>query len=393
VQSKRGATNRVSKSFFHSRASRFTDRVFVLFLAVALFSAGCKKEQPKNLSPRQVHEITREMMRAAGSFGRQPGNIASHLQFDGTHSDRADQLFVTLPPGSSDQARRESLARLIQSLDRIATANNLTRDAETSSGALLRLNYRRAGMITQSIHIIAPISPNATASVSPSAGAESGAAPLAIILDDLGSDRAAAEAIFALPYRLTISVLPNHAHSTDIAEEAHRRGYEVMLHLPMQSVGNETPEDQELHPGMPADAIPLLFEQMMQSVPYASGVNNHQGSQATADPALMGELMPILRQWNLFYVDSRTTAATVAYDTAQSDGVRSGFRNVPFLDDVAETSAVRKQLELALRGAREKRGAIAIGHPHRATLQALSEVLPTAKARGIQLVYASDLVH
>jgi hypothetical protein len=107
----------------------------------------------------------------------------------------------------------------------------------------------------------------------------------------------------------------------------------------------------------------------------------------------MEELMPVLQKWNLFYVDSRTTAATVAYDTAQRLGVRSGFRNVPFLDDVVEVAAVRKQLELALRGAKEKGEAIAIGHPHPATLRALTEVLPQAEARGVHLVYASDLVH
>jgi polysaccharide deacetylase 2 family uncharacterized protein YibQ len=83
----------------------------------------------------------------------------------------------------------------------------------------------------------------------------------------------------------------------------------------------------------------------------------------------------------------------VAFETAQEFGVRSGFRNVPFLDDVPEVAAVRKQLQLALRGAREKGQAIAIGHPHPATLQALREVLPQAKAQGVQLVFASDLVH
>jgi polysaccharide deacetylase 2 family uncharacterized protein YibQ len=107
----------------------------------------------------------------------------------------------------------------------------------------------------------------------------------------------------------------------------------------------------------------------------------------------MDELMPVLRERHLFYVDSRTTAATVAFDTAQSFGVRSAFRNVPFLDDVAEVGAVRKQLELALRGAREKGEAIAIGHPHAATLQALREILPRAQAQGVRLVFASDLVH
>ena len=389
---RRGATNQISV-FQRQRRKRCRAAVpFAFFVLAALFSWGCRSEHPKRLSPSQVHAITREMMRASGGFGKQPGDIASHLQFDGAHSDRADHLFVALPAGGSEQSRRESVASLIQSLDRIATSNNLTRDDPTSSGALLRLDYRSGGVITNSVHIVAPVA-RAASSASSRQGEKNGAARLAIILDDLGNDRAAADAIFALHYPLTISVLPNHAHSVEIAEEAHRRGYEVMLHLPMQSVGNETPEAHELHPGMPAGDIPALFEQMMQSVPNAAGVNNHQGSQATADPALMEELMPVLQKWNLFYVDSRTTAATVAYDTAQRFGVRSGFRNVPFLDDVAEVSAVRKQLDLALRGAKNKGEAIAIGHPHPATLQALSEILPQAETRGVHLVYASDLVH
>ena len=107
----------------------------------------------------------------------------------------------------------------------------------------------------------------------------------------------------------------------------------------------------------------------------------------------MHELMPILREHQLFYVDSRTTTATVAFDAAQRDGVRSGFRNVPFLDDVVEKAAVRKQLELALHGAKQKGEAIAIGHPHAATLQALTEILPQANAQGVRLVFASEVVH
>jgi polysaccharide deacetylase 2 family uncharacterized protein YibQ len=83
----------------------------------------------------------------------------------------------------------------------------------------------------------------------------------------------------------------------------------------------------------------------------------------------------------------------VAYDTAQDFGVRSAFRNVPFLDDLAEVAAVRKHLQLALRGAREKGEAVAIGHPHPATLQALREVLPQAQRQGVRLVLASELVH
>ncbi|HTZ47326.1 MAG TPA: divergent polysaccharide deacetylase family protein [Verrucomicrobiae bacterium] len=222
-------------------------------------------------------------------------------------------------------------------------------------------------------------------------GAPSG--KLAIILDDVGGDAGAVNGIFALHYPLTLSVLPNHAQSTEIAKEAHRRGYQVMLHLPMESLAHETAEAQELRPGMSPSEISGTLDEMLRTVPYAAGVNNHQGSRATADAQLMSELMPLLRTHRLFFIDSRTIAATVAYDAAQSAGVRCASRNVPFLDDVQEVGAVRRQLELAVKDAREKGQAIAIGHPHPATLRALAEFLPEAESQGIRLVHASDLVH
>jgi len=220
-----------------------------------------------------------------------------------------------------------------------------------------------------------------------------GAPRLAIILDDFGVDRSAADSVFALPYPLTLSFLPYHANSREIAEEAHRRGYQVMLHLPMQSLGNEMPEAQQLHSGMTSSQISEVVSGMLENVLYAVGVNNHQGSLATTDGPLMADLMVILRERNLFFIDSRTTSATVAYDAAQNARVPCAFRNVPFLDDVEEVSAIRKQLQLALRDAQEKGEAIAIGHPHPETLRALSEFLPQAEAQGVHLVHASDLVH
>jgi uncharacterized protein len=216
---------------------------------------------------------------------------------------------------------------------------------------------------------------------------------LAIILDDVGSDPSAVDTIFSLHYPLTLSVLPNHARSTQIAQEAHQRGYEVMLHLPMESVANETPEPQELHPGMSPGEISSTLNAMLATVPDAVGVNNHQGSLATSNAQLMGELMPLLHTHRLFFIDSRTTAGTTAYTHAQSAGVPSAFRNVPFLDDVQDVGAIRRQLELAFKDAKEKHEAIAIGHPHRETLRALAEMLPQAQAQGIRLVHASELVH
>jgi polysaccharide deacetylase 2 family uncharacterized protein YibQ len=144
---------------------------------------------------------------------------------------------------------------------------------------------------------------------------------------------------------------------------------------------------------MSAKQVEAMLGEMIETVPDAVGVNNHQGSQATSDPALMDELMPALHNWNLFYVDSRTTAATVAFDAARRQGIPTAFRNVPFLDDVQDVAAIRKQLDLAIRGAKEKKAAVAIGHPHPATLEALREVLPKVNGSGVRLVFVSELVH
>ena len=293
-----------------------------------------------------------------------------------------DRIDVRLAAGVSARDSKP-LTALLQRIEKVATRNGLTQDEPVSSPSAMHVTLRRSGVVTHEIEIEgAAAKPAAT-----------GSPKLAIILDDLGSDRAVADAVFALPYRLTVSILPGQAHSTEIAEEAHRRGYEVMLHLPMESIGKERPEAQELRPGMPEPQVASLVGDFLARVPYAKGINNHQGSQATSDPELMSELMPIVREKRLFYVDSRTTAATVAYDAAQRSGVPSAFRSVPFLDDVEEVAAVRKQLELAFRGAKEKGEAIAIGHPHAATREALREMLPRAKKEGIELVAASELVH
>jgi polysaccharide deacetylase 2 family uncharacterized protein YibQ len=372
-----------------TRAGFYSPCLFFFLVTLILVASGCKKPESARLPPSRIHAITREL--ASAAKGAAPVNSEIRIAFQAPDggAESTDHLDITIFPDATDSAARSQVAKIQQSLGAVATRERLTEEPSESREGILFF-YLKSGIRTHTIHIhTGPRnSPRANGAPGQSSGPR-----LAIILDDLGNDRAAADAIFALPYPLTISVLPNHEHSVEIAAEAQRRGFQVLLHLPMQSVANEHPEAQELHPGMQPADVSALVEKFLQNVPGVAGVNNHQGSQATSDPELMSELMPVFRDRHLFYIDSRTTAATVAYDTAQEFGVRSGFRNVPFLDDVPEVAAVRKQLQLALRGAREKGEAIAIGHPHPATLQALREVLPQARAQGVQLVFASDLVH
>jgi uncharacterized protein len=366
-------------------------KLVVLGLVLGVLFGGCQKSA-KRLPAANIHAATREFASAASAAT--PGaEIRTELRASDEDSESADQLDIKVHGDSADGGGRAAMTRLLQVLGSVATRHGLTQDAQSQTGEGILFNYSHAGFATHAIRIQVIAASAAPETPPPAKGTETANARLAIVLDDLGNDRAAANVIFGLPYPLTVSVLPNRPHSVDIAEEAHRRGYQVMLHLPMESLGNGKAESRQLRPGMSAKDVSVLVSQFLRGVPDAAGVNNHQGSESTANAALMAELMPVLREHKLFYIDSRTTVATVAYDAARNAGVPAAFRSVPFLDDVAEVSAVRKQLQQALRDARERGEAVAIGHPHPATLKALSEVLPEAKGQGVRLVFASDLVH
>jgi len=355
---------------------------FALCVVLCFCAIACKRQRAGKLTLAQVHQVTQELAKAASDTAPNGMLIKTRRARSGIAGGGADELYLGL---HGNAAARD---KLLQKLQAVATLHRLTVDATTANGNSSRITLRSVGIATHHIEIEVLSSRAGNNENLPA-----GAARLAIVLDDLGSDRSVADAIFALQVPITLSVLPYHAHSQEIAQEARKHGCEVMLHLPMQSVANETPERQELRPGLKREEVEAIVNKMLESVPEADGVNNHQGSQATSNGALMDELMPVLRDAGVFYVDSRTSAGTVAYDTAKRDGVKTAFRNVPFLDDVQNKAAVKRQLQIAIRGAKEKGEAIAIGHPHAVTLDALREMLPEAKKQGVRLVLVSDVVH
>jgi uncharacterized protein len=214
----------------------------------------------------------------------------------------------------------------------------------------------------------------------------------AIVIDDLGGDLAAAEKLLRLPYALTFSVLPYLAYSATVADEANRDGREVMLHLPMEADQGSVVALGKggIRVGMGGPEVADVLGGDLASVPYVRGVNNHMGSRATADARLMTEVMRTLAQRHLYFIDSRTTVSTVAYDAARQEGIPTFFRSV-FLDDKENTAYSLQQLE-TFRRIIEKRGAaLAIGHPHPTTIEALAKFLPELE-RDVELVPPSELV-
>ena len=213
----------------------------------------------------------------------------------------------------------------------------------------------------------------------------------AIIIDDLGQDLEAAQKLLALPYPVTFSVLPHLAHSTSTAQEAHRAGREVMLHLPMEPDSAAKAGPGEIRVGMRPAEIARIIDEDLSSVPHVAGANNHMGSRATTDAHLMAAVIRVLADRRLFFVDSRTTPASVALDVARREGLPTFFRSV-FLDDTETVPYTLGQLREFRRLIEEHGVAIAIGHPHASTLTALARFLPELERNDIQLLPASQLV-
>jgi polysaccharide deacetylase 2 family uncharacterized protein YibQ len=213
----------------------------------------------------------------------------------------------------------------------------------------------------------------------------------AIIIDDLGQDVEAARRLLALPYPITCSVLPYLVHSSSTAEEAHRAGHEVMLHLPMEPDSAAKPGPGEIRVGMRPAEVERIIAEDLSSVPYVAGVNNHMGSRATTDARLMAAVVQVLARRRLFFVDSRTTPRSVALDVARRQGLPSFYRSV-FLDDTETVPYTLGQLREFRRAIQVHGAAIAIGHPYPSTLLALARFLPELEQDDIQLLPASQLV-
>ncbi|MGD2113291.1 MAG: divergent polysaccharide deacetylase family protein [Gammaproteobacteria bacterium] len=217
---------------------------------------------------------------------------------------------------------------------------------------------------------------------------------IALIIDDLGNQRAHGGRTVSLPGPVACAFLPRAPFTPELARRAHAGGKEVMLHLPMQALVAEArkAEPGELTLDMTFSQFRSTITQDLAAIPHVSGLNNHQGSLLTRHPGNMAWLMQAISEnGKLFFVDSRTTSATVARRLAQEYGIPNSQRNV-FLDNVAEPGAVRAKFRELVRIARRDGTALGIGHPHPATLEVLVDVLNNLGDHGVQLLPVAGLI-
>jgi len=196
---------------------------------------------------------------------------------------------------------------------------------------------------------------------------------IAFIIDDIGSSISRAQAFLDLKMQMTFSILPKLQYSDLLAEKIYEHGQEIMLHQPMEPYCHEVdPGPGALYISYRDTEIEEIIEENLSQIPQATGVNNHMGSRFTSCSGKVAEALKIIKQKDLFFVDSLTSSHSKAYKVARRLNMKTAPRNV-FLDTSPDIRAVRRQLSHLRQYALKHGAAIGIGHPHLSTLTALCD--------------------
>lgn len=217
------------------------------------------------------------------------------------------------------------------------------------------------------------------------------AAPVAIVVDDLGRSVEVVADLRRLGVALSYAVLPFESRTSEVVEHLARHGEEILCHLPMEAHQGVDPGPGALMLAMDAAALRSSTREALARVPGAVGVNNHMGSALSEDSRAMEAVLRVLAERELYFLDSRTSAASVGYGIAARLGVAAAQRRV-FLDGERDVESVREQFLRLLALAREGEPVVAIGHPYPETLDVLRSEIPVALARGYRFVRVSQVV-
>ena len=216
-------------------------------------------------------------------------------------------------------------------------------------------------------------------------------ASIIIVIDDIGNDFALGQQAIDLPGPIHYAVLPHTFNGPRLAQLAHQQGKEVLLHAPMSTISGKLPGPGALTPQLNKQEFLTTLNNNLLNIPHVQGINNHMGSELTQMPQPMDWLMNVVKEQQLYFLDSRTSALTVAQKKAQFHNIPNLKRDV-FLDNNRNTKAIHQQFEKLLAIADKNGFAVAIGHPYPETISVLKDILPTLTLRGYQQRFASEFL-
>lgn len=212
---------------------------------------------------------------------------------------------------------------------------------------------------------------------------------ITLIIDDLGYNKRNGERTINLPGAVTVAILPHTPYSKKLARLAYKKGKTVMLHVPMTNIHRRSPGPGTLSPEMDKEAFMTSLRKSLDAIPHVQGLNNHMGSELTQDSTRMKWVMEETAKRRLFFIDSRTTAKSVAEKEAKSAGIPVLSRDI-FLDHIRTKEAVNAAFDKMIKKARRYGNMIAIGHPYNVTLEVLEKRLPELEKMGIRMISVTD---
>lgn len=216
---------------------------------------------------------------------------------------------------------------------------------------------------------------------------------IALILDDGGYGGAPTRIVLnELDPRLTLAILPNTPHGRETAERAKEKGFEIMLHMPMETHSRTIkPFPGQINVNMGKEEIQRLTEEAIAQTPGLLGINNHTGSKFTDDAAHLAMFMEVVKKKGLYFIDSRTFGTSKGCKVARQYGVRTEQRNI-FLDNDSSPAKIQAQLAKLIARAKTHGQAIGIGHFREHTVAVLQKELPKLREQNVELVHVSELV-
>lgn len=194
---------------------------------------------------------------------------------------------------------------------------------------------------------------------------------LVIVIDDIGNSKELGDEVLSIK-NVTIAIIPNLKYSLYFAQKGKDFGKDILVHVPMEPKdSSKYDSDSEiLKVGMSESEIKKLADKLLNAVPYAIGANNHMGSKFTEDTEKIESFLQVLKKRNMFFVDSRTSTDSKAYETTLKLGIKGLKRDI-FLDHEITEEKISEQLDKAVDIAIQNGYAIAIGHPHKETIKVL----------------------
>ncbi len=214
---------------------------------------------------------------------------------------------------------------------------------------------------------------------------------IAVVIDDMGIAKKRTADIISLQAPLTASFLTYGADLDNQVKAAKKAGMEIMLHAPMEPYSNMDVAPDVLTTKMSKEDVRLGLEKMLSKFSDIKGINNHMGSKFTENKDKMQVVMEVLKEKDLFFLDSKTTSHSVGKELAQKNGVSYATRHV-FIDNKNQVDYILNQLKIAEKIAKRNGYAVAIGHPKSGTYEALKQWLPSLKEKKIKILHMSDIV-